>query len=105
MCIIRLFLRIGVALGVLAWLANRVDLTEVGRALAASPPAVVFAIVASFAANLTIAFRLCMVLASQDVHVSAAQTFAINIAAFSSRPASLAESSRACIGCADRRRT
>ena len=80
---IRVFLRLAVAVAVLAWLASRVDLAAVGRALAAtSPTAVVLATVAAFAANAVIAFRLTAILASQGVEVAAHRTFAINLAAY-----------------------
>jgi len=80
---IRVVLRIAVAVLVLAWLASRVDLASVGRALATtSPTAVLLATAASFAANAVIAFRLTTLLASQGVAVRARQTFAINLAAY-----------------------
>lgn len=80
---IRVVLRLAVAVAVLAWLASRVDLAAVGRALAAtSPTAIVLATIAAFAANAVIAFRLTAILASQGVVVRARQTFAINLAAY-----------------------
>src|SRR5436190_23784587 len=79
----RVILRLAVALVVLTWLATRVDLASVGRALAtASPAAVLLATLAAFAANAVIAFRLTALLASQGVAVRATQTFAINLAAY-----------------------
>ena len=80
---VRVLLRLAVAVTVLAWLASRVDLAAVGRALAAtSPTAIVLATIAAFAANAVIAFRLTAILASQGVLVRARQTFAINLAAY-----------------------
>lgn len=80
---IRVLLRLAVAVIALAWLARRVDLAAVGPALASvSSRAVLIATAASFAANLVIAFRLAVLLTAQGVDVSVRQTFAINLAAF-----------------------
>jgi uncharacterized membrane protein YbhN (UPF0104 family) len=80
---IRVLVRIAVAVAVLGWLASRVDLPAVGRTLAAtSPTAIVLATIAAFAANAVIAFRLTTILASQGVIVRAYETFAINLSAY-----------------------
>jgi uncharacterized membrane protein YbhN (UPF0104 family) len=80
---IRVLVRLAVAAVVLGWLASRVDLAAVGRALAAtSPTAIVLATVAAFASNAVIAFRLTAILASQGVVVRASETFVINLSAY-----------------------
>jgi uncharacterized membrane protein YbhN (UPF0104 family) len=81
--IIRLLLRIVVAVAALAFLASRVDLAAVRDALVATPPsAVVVATAASFVANFVIAFRLRALLAAQGVVATVGQAFAVNLAAF-----------------------
>ncbi len=80
---IRVLARIAVALVALGWLATRVDLSAVGRALAATSwRAIVAATLASFTSNLVIAFRLSVLLHAQGVRARVRQTFAINLAAF-----------------------
>ena len=80
---IRLLLRIVVAVLMLAFLASRVDLVAVRDALVATPlSAVVLATLASFAANIVIAYRLRALLAAQGIAVSAWDAFAVNLAAF-----------------------
>ena len=80
---IRLLIRIAVAAITLVLLVSRVDLGAVrGALLATSPAAIGLATVASFAANLVVAFRLRVMLGAQGVPARARQTFAINLAAF-----------------------
>lgn len=80
---LRLLVRIAVAAVVLAWLLSRVDVAEVGAAIArASPAAIVLASLSSFLGNVVIAFRLRVLLAAQGVRARASQTLAINLAAF-----------------------
>ncbi len=80
---LRLLVRIAVAALVLVWLLGRVDLAEVGAAIArASPLAIVLATLTSFVGNVVIAFRLRVLLAAQGVRARATQTLAINLAAF-----------------------
>lgn len=80
---IRVAVRVAVAVVVLLLLASRVDLAEVRNALAGtSLRHVVLATVASFAANLVIAIRLRVLLTAQGVPARVGQTFAINLAAF-----------------------
>lgn len=80
---LRLFLRLGVAVLAVVLVARRSDLAAVGAALAAvRPGAVVLATVLAFVANYVIAFRLCVLMASQGVTVRPAQTFVINLAAY-----------------------
>jgi uncharacterized protein (TIRG00374 family) len=80
---LRLLVRIAVAAVVLVWLLGRVDLAEVGAAIArASPLAIVLAALASFAGNVVIAFRLRVLLAAQGIRARVTQTLAINLAAF-----------------------
>lgn len=80
---IRVVARIAVAVIVLALLASRVELAAVRNALVAtSLRDVALATVASFAANLVIAFRLRVLLTAQGVPARVGQTFAINLAAF-----------------------
>jgi len=80
---IRVFVRIAVAVIALVLLASRVDLGEVRAALVAtSLRAVALATAASFAANLMVAFRLRVLLAAQGVPARTRQTLAINLAAF-----------------------
>jgi hypothetical protein len=80
---IRVVLRIAVAVVVLGVVASRVDLSQVGKALAGtSPMAIVLATVAAFASNLVISLRLQVLLAAQGVPARVGQTFAINLSAF-----------------------
>src|SRR5690242_4145507 len=80
---IRVVFRIAVAALMLALIARRVDLGAVASALASVPPsAVVWATIASFAANFVIAFRLRVLMASQGVDASAFQTLAVNFVAY-----------------------
>ena len=80
---LRLLVRIAVAAVVLVWLFGRVDLAEVGAAIArASPLAIVLATLTSFVGNVVIAFRLRVLLAAQGVQARVLQTLAINLAAF-----------------------
>lgn len=80
---LRLLVRIAVAAAVLSWLLSRVDVAEVGATLArASPPAIVLAVLSSFAGNVVIAFRLRVLLAAQGIAARPTTTLAINLAAF-----------------------
>jgi len=80
---IRVLIRIAVAVIALTLLVSRVDLGAVREALVATSPAAIgLATLASFAANLVVAFRLRVLLAAQGVPARARQTFAINLAAF-----------------------
>jgi hypothetical protein len=80
---IRVVIRIAVAVIALTLLVSRVDLKAVREALVATSPAAIgLATFASFAANLVVAFRLRVLLAAQGVPARARQTFAINLAAF-----------------------
>ena len=80
---IRVVIRIAVAVVALTLLVSRVDLRAVREALVATSPAAIgLATLASFAANLVVAFRLRVLLAAQGVPARARQTFAINLAAF-----------------------
>ena len=80
---IRLLIRIAVAVIALVLLVSRVDLGAVqGALLATSPAAIGLATGASFVANLVVAFRLRVMLAAQGVPARVSQTFAINLAAF-----------------------
>ena len=80
---IRVLIRIAVAVIALTLLGSRVDLGAVREALVATSPAAIgLATLASFAANLVVAFRLRVLLAAQGVPARARQTFAINLAAF-----------------------
>lgn len=80
---IRVVIRIAVAVVALTLLVSRVDLGAVREALVATSPAAIgLATLASFAANLVVAFRLRVLLAAQGVPARARQTFAINLAAF-----------------------
>ena len=80
---IRVVVRIAVAVLAIAWLVSRVDLRAVAHALATTSwRAVALATLASFVGNLVIAIRLRVLLAAQGVRARAYQTFAINLAAF-----------------------
>lgn len=79
----RVLVRLAVAAIVLALVASRVELAAVRDALVAiSARDVVLATIASFAANLVIAYRLRVLLTAQGVSARVGQTFAINLAAF-----------------------
>ena len=80
---IRVLIRIAVAVIVLVLLASRVDLAEVRAALVTtSPCTIALATAAAFAANLAVAFRLRVLLVAQDVPARTRQTLAINLAAY-----------------------